>query len=306
MKKLNLKALSEAVLKGKETIMVLGGYTVLLLWTTSLAAQPVGKAFQPSPRMDIDKAVVVDTAHIRVSYALNADDLNEPATWVDWQYLEIGDSLSKYYSAFVSRNDSLVNAWQKAHPGSRSLKNWLVGDVKLMYAWTEYRYSEIFRRGGEQTVYVRMAEGLNDSDSWYAEPYPLQQWSIQGDTLTICGYVCQKAVCSFRGRDFVAWFAPDIPISEGPWTFGGLPGLILKVYDTGRLYTFECCGIERGCFPIRQPDYSRYRKQDRDKVLKLQRRINENYFQVAHIEVTHSDGTPMKKEIIPYEPLELE
>jgi len=43
------------------------------------------------------------------------------------------------------------------------------------------------------------------------------------DTLTVAGYVCQKATCLFRGRDYTAWFSNDIPISNGPWKFGGFP-----------------------------------------------------------------------------------
>ncbi|PKP22106.1 MAG: GLPGLI family protein, partial [Bacteroidetes bacterium HGW-Bacteroidetes-22] len=48
-----------------------------------------------------------------------------------------------------------------------------------------------------------------------------------------------------RGRDYIAWFAPDLPISEGPYKFSGLPGLILEVTDTHSNFHFQCTGIRK-------------------------------------------------------------
>jgi len=149
-----------------------------------------------------------------------------------------------------------------------------------------------------------MPSSLKRYDSWYSEPYPLPHWEIGEDTLTICGYLCQNATCSFRGRDFVAWFAPEIPVSQGPWTFGGLPGLILKVYDAEKLYTFECISIAKGAFPIKKLDYSSYKQRKRAWILKLQRKINEDYLQVAPV-VDAKTGKRLSH-FTPYDPLELE
>jgi GLPGLI family protein len=57
-------------------------------------------------------------------------------------------------------------------------------------------------------------------------------WEIQSDTATLFGYLCQKATLKYRGRDWTAWFALDIPISDGPYKFGGLPGLIVRMNDS--------------------------------------------------------------------------
>ncbi|MDA9338492.1 GLPGLI family protein, partial [Flavobacteriaceae bacterium] len=32
-------------------------------------------------------------------------------------------------------------------------------------------------------------------------------------------------------RTIVAWYTPDVPVSNGPSNYGGLPGLILEVND---------------------------------------------------------------------------
>jgi len=73
----------------------------------------------------------------------------------------------------------------------------------------------------------------------YEEDLTPQNWEILDDTTTIAGYSCQKAVCDYRGRSYEAWFSSEIPISEGPWKFYGLPGLIIKLYDTQHHYEFD-------------------------------------------------------------------
>lgn len=75
-------------------------------------------------------------------------------------------------------------------------------------------------------------------------------WQISNETETILSYSCQKATLHFRGRDYIAWFASDIPVSDGPWKFMGLPGLILKVEDTQQLFSFTLVGLEKYKKPV--------------------------------------------------------
>jgi len=69
-------------------------------------------------------------------------------------------------------------------------------------------------------------------------------WKILSETKEISGYSCIKATTQFRGREWVAWFAPLIPLSYGPWKLHGLPGLILEAYDTNNKYTFRSVKVE--------------------------------------------------------------
>ena len=78
----------------------------------------------------------------------------------------------------------------------------------------------------------------------YKDELKAQDWEILNDTTTILGYYCQKAQCHWRGRDWEAWFTSEIPISEGPWKFYGLPGLITKLHDTKNHYSFELTGFQ--------------------------------------------------------------
>lgn len=74
--------------------------------------------------------------------------------------------------------------------------------------------------------------GYNASNFFYIEEkFPSFDWKIENETKEILSYQCKKATMTFRGRNYTAWFAPKIPISDGPWKFSGLPGLILEVTD---------------------------------------------------------------------------
>ena len=73
----------------------------------------------------------------------------------------------------------------------------------------------------------------------YEEMLPLFKWTISPEVVTIAGYTCQLATTVFAGRKFEAWFTREVPVSDGPYKFCGLPGLIIKVGDTRKQYTFE-------------------------------------------------------------------
>jgi len=70
----------------------------------------------------------------------------------------------------------------------------------------------------------------NNLKSYCVQDVPgFVHWELQSDTITIEGLKCQKANGKFKGADYIAWFAKDIPVSVAPLQFRGLPGLILKV-----------------------------------------------------------------------------
>lgn len=83
-----------------------------------------------------------------------------------------------------------------------------------------------------------------DATPWgYSEDWEKPVWEISDESKEILGYQCFKATADYRGRRWTAWFAPEIPIQEGPWKLCGLPGLILEAYDEKRDYSFEAKGL---------------------------------------------------------------
>ena len=75
---------------------------------------------------------------------------------------------------------------------------------------------------------------------------PKIDWKIYDEEKTIAGkYLCKKAIGRFRGRTYTAWFTEQIPISNGPWKLGGLPGLILEAYDDEKYIVFDFLSLKQ-------------------------------------------------------------
>jgi GLPGLI family protein len=108
------------------------------------------------------------------------------------------------------------------------------------------------------------------------------RWSILDDTATISGYKCQKATCDFGNRKWNAWFTMDIPISDGPYKFCGLPGLIVKVNDRQNYWDFTLTSFENKPYEyyeetIRNKDAV---STNKDKFLNLLKSSYDNGFEM--------------------------
>ena len=232
----------------------------------------------PSSRRGKIPPTEIDKADVTVYYAFNASDIKDESTYIDLGWLQVGKQYTKYASYFVAHSDSTY------YPSR----------------WSEYQFDEIYIKDGQLTEYAIMPMNLERECCQYTEPVPKQQWTLKDEQQTIHGYRCQKATCHWRGRDYVAWFTSEIPIQRGPWKFGGLPGLIVKLSDAKKEYNFELVRLERTPRPIMQWNFSRFRKVKRQNMLKLQKRINVNWVRVLSPE--SGNKFPDK----PYSPMELE
>ncbi|SIT98527.1 GLPGLI family protein [Epilithonimonas bovis DSM 19482] len=67
-------------------------------------------------------------------------------------------------------------------------------------------------------------------------------WKILSDKEKIGEYNTQKATTEFGGRTWTAWFTTDIPFQDGPYKFYGLPGLIVKIEDQDKNYSWLLSG----------------------------------------------------------------
>jgi GLPGLI family protein len=83
---------------------------------------------------------------------------------------------------------------------------------------------------------------------------PVINWQISGDTASFGGLHCQKATCHFKGRDYTAWFCPDLPLHIGPWELNGLPGVIVEAYDATGDVRFTFDGMEKAVLSAKSDD----------------------------------------------------
>lgn len=169
---------------------------------------------------------------------------NPTALWMDINSKD--DAACQAYGAMAS-------ALQEAGRGDE-----VPNRTASMYVFKDFEKQE-------QTVY----DDYSDQFAKYDEPFQEMQWEVFADsTKTILGYECMMAMTVYHGRDWTAWFAPEIPAHDGPWKFAGLPGLILMVSESQGIYSFTANGIEATEQEIPgMPRDDWYHKEDRIKYL---------------------------------------
>ena len=86
------------------------------------------------------------------------------------------------------------------------------------------------------------------------EPTPDITWTLTDDTLTVSGYLCQRATATFRGVEWHVWYTEEIPSSAGPWRLRGLPGMIVEAKSEA--HTFCLAEVRQEASPITAPDQS--------------------------------------------------
>ncbi|KMQ66188.1 hypothetical protein ACM46_01090 [Chryseobacterium angstadtii] len=64
-------------------------------------------------------------------------------------------------------------------------------------------------------------------------------WKLLNETKIDGQYTLQKATTTFGGRNWIAWFSKNVNLSEGPYKFRGLPGLIFEIEDDKKNFIFK-------------------------------------------------------------------
>jgi len=113
-------------------------------------------------------------------------------------------------------------------------------DISIEDSQEENHFSEIAINRKNKTLVESLYES-ETLENYYSvhEDQPKMNWELLGEEKQINNYNCKKAKTTFRGRSYQVWYTPEIPISVGPWKFGGLPGLILSVKDIEGIYNWE-------------------------------------------------------------------
>jgi GLPGLI family protein len=98
---------------------------------------------------------------------------------------------------------------------------------------------------------------MGTQDYFIEQPLPLHKWKVHNEQKNIGDILCQKATCHFAGRNYTAWFAPSIPLPNGPWKLWGLPGLILEAMDDKKevQFLFSEIGTSKGTLNTKDIGY---------------------------------------------------
>lgn len=81
----------------------------------------------------------------------------------------------------------------------------------------------------ESYAYLMLLQDLKEYRTY--EPLREIAWELVDSTKQFGRFTAMGARCSFRGREYMVWYVPEIPVSFGPWKFNGLPGLIVEASE---------------------------------------------------------------------------
>lgn len=244
----------------------------------------------------------IDTMRLEILYQLDfVEDTLHPAEKLsDEQALQIGFHSSKYFSKLLFANDSINTILE-----AQNAEN-------LFSPPQSAAQYEIVRN--RETKTLEVTHRSDDIVFRYVEDTPKLNWVIQNERKTIREYSCQKAVTTFRGRKYEAWFTPEIPIREGPYKFGGLPGLILELQDSKKHFVYNCIGIRKpkSAEPVRIRNWN-YTETTREKLHNFLVRKYQNltaYYNSRGVTFAiHVDGKFImnpKDHSVAFNPIELE
>lgn len=196
------------------------------------AQRYVGESSNRPARMP--EKMPLDTGFIECIYSYKIYDPVRGEERESYQILEVGKDKSKFASYGYYRIDSIIS---RDYPNGLTLAQY--GNLSAQNKTTPESVVKDLKSGTLQFI------GHIFMDSYiYEETIPDIKWRLTNETQEICGYNCNKATATFRGRNWTAWYC-DLPLNNGPWKFGNLPGLILKIEDEDKEHIFEAISIRK-------------------------------------------------------------
>ena len=102
-----------------------------------------------------------------------------------------------------------------------------------------------FGRSADEQVFTDLDAGtVVEKSSFMGRTFlidgeaPPLAWRLTNEQAEYLGYPCLKATAMRDTVEVEAWFTSQIPVSAGPETYGGLPGLILVLAEDGGRRTY--------------------------------------------------------------------
>ena len=169
-----------------------------------------------------------EKAQYRVTY--DCDAQYGPQRQVYRWHLDIGETSAVFYSPNNRAKDKVIDEVV----GDNDVTSVMARLRTIKSEFPNPNPLEVLVESSADGRYTYLNEIVSDK-MWYEEGLPQLSWETTGRDTTVCGYACLWTV----------WFAPEIPVSYGPYVLGGLPGLIMDAEDADGLFHFTAVGLEQ-------------------------------------------------------------
>ncbi len=152
---------------------------------------------------------------------------------------------------------------------------------------TEFFYEkkkELYLYKNLHTQYYYQNKHILDISFTVTDTLPDFHWKITDETKKIGHYLVIKAKGNIRKtvkkngkiktleQQVTAWFSPEIPISNGPELYGGLPGLIMEVSTENAIYLLKELEINpKKAITLKKPKIAQQKGSLKDYYLMMEK-----------------------------------
>lgn len=169
-----------------------------------------------------------------LTYAPNKDSLEKKNK--EMTILDITKDKSIYRDYLAVSQDSILKVEVEAMQKAGTFKD-------LSKTIKQPKFAHVITKT-YPSMDVSYADYILQDKVSYKDEKPFD-WKVSSDKAKIGEYNTQKATTSFGGRNWIAWFTTEVPFQDGPYKFKGLPGLIVKVEDDAKNYSWELKGNKK-------------------------------------------------------------
>ncbi|MEL7122230.1 MAG: GLPGLI family protein [Bacteroidota bacterium] len=193
-------------------------------------------SFLEAQTQQIDYSIFYNFTYIT---DLTQKTFSQPEEYILFKY----KNTSRFLNSNAHHNDSLHNVVVYDQLGDKA--NTQEGLNFFMDVWSKQKKKyvtdlRVLKNFKKKAAIITLYACL---ESKYMEVPMKLNWELSNETKIIAGLKCYKATTNYGGRTYLAWYSSSIPISDGPYIFNGLPGLIVKIVDSNSWYSFEIKSI---------------------------------------------------------------
>ena len=234
-----MKHLRNMILIRRNTVTLLLLIVIFFVFSMHIKAQKITTTGNIAEKVDTINKQILDNAKYRVFYSMEfVNDSTDVLLKTNCQTILL---VGSHHNAFLDynnlRQDSIFNALAKKGASLAEVMATALPVARLA------KFDPVIIKNYPQKNTCTFQQKITSREVYkYTSPVEIE-WSLGNEEKEILGYKCKNAACNYRGRQYTAWYAPDIPISEGPYVFSGLPGLIVNISDSRGHYSFALNGF---------------------------------------------------------------
>lgn len=174
-----------------------------------------------SQQQFVVNGVIEYERHINLHRQFETDD-DDGGFWKDFLSKQ-----PKFYNSYFNLSfNKEQSVYKPGREGDKDMEPWLIGPAKKNIVYTNFNSLE-----------YRSRRKVFEENFEIVDTLSKIKWRLTTETRTIAGFECRKAVGIICDSVYItAFYTDEIPVSGGPESFGGLPGMILGL-AVPRLYS---------------------------------------------------------------------